>query len=94
MKKFKGLTITIEQDADAENPREEQDYLGTMVHWHRRSSVGDKFIQPDDVQRLIDLHPARMVAGLPVRTQWAHCSYHPIRRPMGLWAGGDYLRHP
>jgi hypothetical protein len=40
-----GLTVCIEQDGDAANPREDFEHLGTMVCWHRRHTLGDE--QPD-----------------------------------------------
>jgi hypothetical protein len=38
---YKGLTIKIEQDTDADSPRE-WDNLGTMVCFHKRYELGDK----------------------------------------------------
>lgn len=36
------LTVRIEQDTDASNPRTEYDNFGTMVCFHRRYDLGDK----------------------------------------------------
>ena len=38
----KGHKISIEQDTDAVNPREECDQVGVMVCFHNRYSLGDK----------------------------------------------------
>lgn len=35
------LKLRLEQDQDAQNPREEFDNAGTMVCWHRRYHLGD-----------------------------------------------------
>ena len=39
--KFNGIGISIEQDDDASNPRE-NDNLGTMICFHRRYKLGDE----------------------------------------------------
>jgi len=39
---YKGYTITIKQDEDPVNPREEWDNLGTMICFHGRYRLGDK----------------------------------------------------
>ena len=37
---YKGYTIAIEQDANAENPREENDNLGTMaLEWDEMAGL-------------------------------------------------------
>ena len=36
------VTIKIMHDLDADNPREENDNVGTMVTWHRNYTFGDK----------------------------------------------------
>jgi hypothetical protein len=36
------LTLSIKQDEDPQNPRQEYDHLGTMVCWHRRYGLGDE----------------------------------------------------
>lgn len=38
---YKGLTIQIEQDQDAESPRTSHDCLGIMVAFHKRYNLGD-----------------------------------------------------
>ena len=38
---YKGYTIKIEDDEDAQNPRTEWDSAGTMVCWHSRYNLGD-----------------------------------------------------
>lgn len=38
---YKGFTINIVNDDDAQNPRTEQDNMGTMVCWHSRYDLGD-----------------------------------------------------
>ena len=45
-----GFTLTIEQDEDPSNPREDDCLFGTMFCWHRRYSLGDKhdYASPDD----------------------------------------------
>ena len=45
---YKGCTITIHQDDDAESPRE-YDNLGTMVCCHGRYNLGDRSVQPEDI---------------------------------------------
>lgn len=42
---YRGYTINIYSDPDAQNPRTEWDNLATMVCWHRRYTLGDE--QPD-----------------------------------------------
>jgi hypothetical protein len=37
-----GFEITIEQDCDASNPREEYDNFGKLICFHKRYSLGDK----------------------------------------------------
>lgn len=37
-----GLTVCIERDDDAPNPRREFDHVGTMVCWHSRYDLGDE----------------------------------------------------
>lgn len=39
---YKGYNITIGQDTDAFDPRQEYDHLGEMVCFHRRYNLGDK----------------------------------------------------
>ena len=39
---YKGYTIRIEQDEDAQNPRTEHDNVGTMVCFHHKYRLGDK----------------------------------------------------
>ncbi|QST02420.1 hypothetical protein IMZ31_23510 (plasmid) [Pontibacillus sp. ALD_SL1] len=41
--------LKIEQDVDAESPRE-WDNLGTMIHWHPRYVLGDRGISKDDYE--------------------------------------------
>ena len=47
------LTLKIEQDEDAESPREWCN-LGTMVCWHSRATLGDRTIKRSDVQEFVD----------------------------------------
>jgi hypothetical protein len=53
MEEYKGFTITIEQDQDAENPRTMWDQVGTMVCFHSRYDLGDKhsYTDPEDALR-------------------------------------------
>lgn len=45
-----GITLKIEQDDDAVNPRTEFDEFGKMVCWHKRYDLGDKheFDSPEE----------------------------------------------
>lgn len=36
-----GAVLRVMRDDSAENPREYYEHLGTIVHWHRRSNIGD-----------------------------------------------------
>ena len=51
---YKGYTINIEQDIDAQSPRE-WDNIGTMACWHSRYNLGDKhnFDNPDEFKEQI-----------------------------------------
>lgn len=44
---YKGCTIRLEQDTDAESPRE-WDNVGTIVHWHRRYDFGERISDPNE----------------------------------------------
>lgn len=48
-----GLTIKIYLDASYESPRE-WDNLGTMVCAHRRYSLGDKQLDPEEIREIIE----------------------------------------
>lgn len=39
---YRGFTIEVHQDSDAQNPRTDCDWQGTMVCWHRRYNLGDE----------------------------------------------------
>ncbi len=41
-----GRQVEIHQDVDAESPRDMFDNLSTLVGWHRRTTVGDKKVEP------------------------------------------------
>lgn len=43
---YQGYTVTIIQDEDAPNPREEFENLGEMVCWHGNFILGDRKINP------------------------------------------------
>ena len=51
---YRGHTILIHLDDDAQDPRKEFDYLGHMVCWHRRYNLGDKhnFSDPSDAKEM------------------------------------------
>jgi hypothetical protein len=50
IKEDNGLSVSLIQDEDAQNPREDYDNFGTMVCFHRRYTLGDKheFSTPDE----------------------------------------------
>lgn len=49
---YKDYTITVEQDTDAENPRED-DNLGTMICFHSKFNLGDKHdFDPEEAYKL------------------------------------------
>ena len=51
---YKGLTIKIYQDEDAENPRD-WDNFGHMICFHSRYTLGDKHeMTPEDARQLYD----------------------------------------
>lgn len=62
---IKGYTVTIEQDTDAESPRE-WDNLGTMVCWHPRYDLGDEQISRHTAQEYYDatLVPIEKAGGI------------------------------
>ena len=49
---YKGCTITVSPDIDPENPRD-NDNLGTMICCHGRYDLGDRDIQPTDVDEVL-----------------------------------------
>lgn len=47
---YRGYTIEVYQSAWTENPREEWDQLGTIVHWHRRYELGEERLSLDEAR--------------------------------------------
>lgn len=67
-----GLTVRIEQDTDAESPRD-WDNLGTMICWHRNYILGDRkrgepmpFDTPSDFQEWVDSKESDVALCLPL----------------------------
>jgi hypothetical protein len=45
----------LKQDENPENPREDQDWLGTMACWHRRYKLGDEQPKCDPEEHIRNL---------------------------------------
>ena len=51
---YRGCTVTIDQDEFAENPRDSDCNLGTMLYCHSRYVLGDKQCTPDNIQDALE----------------------------------------
>ena len=54
---YRGFTITVDHDQDAENPRDWHSHVGTMACWHSRYNLGDEQPDKDPDEFLLDLVP-------------------------------------
>jgi hypothetical protein len=74
----------LKQDENPENPREDQDWLGTMACWHRRYKLGDEQSSCDPEEHI------RNLVGWEEEKEYAMQTFWYNKYQAARWREGNY----